>query len=121
MSRQLISSKMVGLTLFYFIIALGNKKHISYGKLKDDDKSTENCLNQLGRQLDNNAKHRHASRTYEITCDPTERNSGTRILKVRRCHLSSSSQTFKHVYNLTGLQPCSMKQIAIDNLVLVLT
>ena len=47
------------------IIALGNKKHISYGKLKDDDKSTENCLNQLGRQLDNNAKHRHASRTYE--------------------------------------------------------
>ena len=56
---------MVGLTLFYFIIALGNKKHISYGKLKDDDKSTENCLNQLGRQLDNNAKHRHASRTYE--------------------------------------------------------
>lgn len=65
MSRQLISSKMVGLTLFYFIITLGNKKHISYGKLKDDDKSTENCLNQLGRQLDNNAKHRHASRTYE--------------------------------------------------------
>lgn len=59
----------------------------------------------------------------KITCDPTERNSGTRILKVRRRHLSSSSssQTFKHVYNLTGLQPCSMKQIAIDNLVLVLT
>lgn len=36
---------MVGLILFYFIIVFGNKKYISYGKLKDDDKLIENCFN----------------------------------------------------------------------------